>query len=188
MLAPLPIVDELKAIAIDTPCTVPWEGMSGDDRSRFCGQCRQRVFDLSTMTSAEAAELLSDPAGRPCVRLYRRPDGRVLTTDCPAGLRTRVWRRLRRRAAWAASLFAVLCLPACRIATQGLPGDIHADALGKLPAPNVDIQPCAEQAKGDERVPAEQSPPNALADFSRNEFNAWSISPRVDYPVERNKH
>ena len=52
---------------------------------------------------------------RPAVR---RPDGRVLTANCPGGLRVRVWQRLRRRAAWAASLFAFLLLPAC----QGVQG------------------------------------------------------------------
>ncbi len=44
----------------------------------------------------------------------------VLTADGPACVRVRVWRGLRRRAAWAASLFAMLLLPACR--TQG---DVH---------------------------------------------------------------
>jgi len=132
MPIPLPTFDALDSLTIDTPCTVPWAGMSGDDRSRFCGQCRQNVYDLSAMTTAEAAGLLADLAGRPCVRLYRRPDGRVLTADCPAGLRVRVWRRLRRRAAWAASLFAMLFLPACQT-TLGIPANAYSEAMNKLP-------------------------------------------------------
>jgi hypothetical protein len=120
MAIPLPALDALDAITIATPCDIPWGEMRGDDRFRFCGQCRRQVFDLSAMTTAEAKELLGDPGNLPCVRLYRRPDGRVMTADCPVGLRTRIWRRLRRRAAWAASLFAMLFLPACKTLSQGL--------------------------------------------------------------------
>ena len=143
----LPTLDTLDALTVATPCTVPWDEMSGSDRSRFCDQCRRQVFDLSALTTAEATELLSDPTGAPCVRLYRRPDGRVLTADCPVGLRTRVWRWLRRRAAWAASLFAVLFVPACRTATQGALGG----AYGNVPLP-ASLQDDAPGTKG--RPPA----------------------------------
>jgi hypothetical protein len=95
--------------------------MEGDDRSRFCADCRQPVFDLSELTTAEAAKLLSITESPPCVRFHHGPDGRVMTADCPAGLRVAIWRRLRRRAAWGASLFAVLFLQACRAATLGTP-------------------------------------------------------------------
>lgn len=122
MTIPLPTLAGLDPLVIPTPCTVPWGQLQGDDRSRFCGQCQRQVFDLSAMTTAETVELLSDPTNRPCVHLYRRSDGRVMTTDCPVGLRARVGRRLRRRAAWAGSLFAMLSLPSCRTAMQGSPG------------------------------------------------------------------
>ena len=120
MAIPLPTLDPLDAITIATPCTVPWREMRGDERSRFCGQCQKRVYDLSALTTAEATELLGDQGNRPCIRLYRRPDGRVLTADCPVGLSNRVWLRLQKRAAWAASLFAMLFLPACKQAFQGM--------------------------------------------------------------------
>jgi hypothetical protein len=134
MAIPLPIVDPLAAIAIATPCNVPWSEMRGDYRSRFCGQCRKKVFDLSALTTSEATELLGDPHSQPCVRLYRRPDGRVMTSDCPAGFRARIWRRLRRRGAWIASLFAMLFLPACRTTTQGvISPDYSAAVFSGLP-------------------------------------------------------
>src|SRR4051812_29388497 len=116
MPIPLPTLDALESLAIPTPCPVPWGGMRGDDQSKFCDRCRRQVFDLSALTATEAVELLAGPGGGPCVRLCRRPDGRVLTADCPGGVRVQVW--LGRRAAWAASLFAFLLLPAC----QGVQG------------------------------------------------------------------
>jgi hypothetical protein len=123
MVIPLTTVDPLGTITIATPCHVPWREMSGDHRSRHCRQCERQVYDLSAMTTAESLELFGDPTQRPCIRLYRRSDGRVMTADCPVGIRARIWRRLRRRAAWAGSLFAVLFLQSCRNYTQGLWGE-----------------------------------------------------------------
>ncbi len=65
--------------------------MEGDDRRRFCAQCKLHVHDVSKMTRDEAEQLMRGAAnGRVCVRLFRRADGTVLTRDCPVGLRKRV--------------------------------------------------------------------------------------------------
>lgn len=107
-----PSVSELDAIVIESPCTVPWASMAGDDVTRFCGQCRLNVHDVSQMTRAEAGELLRTTGRACCLRVWRRPDGRVITRDC-----NRVRRALRRRVqalrAAAASLFALLGLGGC---------------------------------------------------------------------------
>jgi hypothetical protein len=84
----------LENIAIAAPCTADWEQMVGDDRVRFCGQCEKNVYNLSAMPRDEAEALLGARDGRMCVRLYKRQDGTVLTTDCPVGVK----RRRRRRA------------------------------------------------------------------------------------------
>ena len=118
MTVPLPVVNALDAITIPTHCTVPWDEMAGDDRSRLCATCRCHVHDVSELTTDEALALLHEPGKPPCLRIYRRADGRVLTADC-ATQRERAWKWLRRRSAWAASLFAVLFLSGCRTATQG---------------------------------------------------------------------
>lgn len=85
----------LETIRIASPCTADWNAMSGDDRVRFCGECSKQVFNLSEMTRDEAQKLLAEQTGRTCVRLYKRPDGTVLTADCPVGL-ARVRQRMRR--------------------------------------------------------------------------------------------
>jgi hypothetical protein len=76
--------------------------MSGDDRARFCADCKLHVYNLSAMSREEALDLISRTEGRLCIRLYRRPDGTVLTRDCPVGLRAvrlRTARAARRVAA-----------------------------------------------------------------------------------------
>ena len=75
----------LTKVKIASPCSADWEGMFGDERKRFCGECKLNVYNLSGMTRREAEELLENSEGRLCVRYYQRSDGTVLTADCPVG-------------------------------------------------------------------------------------------------------
>jgi len=82
--------DEIDQIEISSPCTVPWAEMraaDGDGRVRFCGQCRQNVYNVEEMSRREARRLIAAREGRVCVRILRRPDGTVVTADCWARLR-----------------------------------------------------------------------------------------------------
>jgi hypothetical protein len=80
----LPLLDNIR---IASPCSESWEGMEGDERVRFCGGCSKFVYNLSSMTEREAQDLIAGNEGRLCVRLYRRKDGTVLTSDCEVGVR-----------------------------------------------------------------------------------------------------
>ena len=100
----LPILDQ---ISVASPCHVPWDQMQGDDRSRYCGQCRKNVFNIAAMTRDEATRLIAEREGNLCVRLYRRQDGTVLTSDCPVGIRL-VRQRIVRAAAAIAAVFVAL--------------------------------------------------------------------------------
>ena len=67
--------------------------MEGDDKERFCEACRLPVYNLSAMDVEEAAERICGDQERLCVRFYRRPDGTVLTQDCPVGVENARQRR-----------------------------------------------------------------------------------------------
>lgn len=75
-------LDNLK---IASPCSMSWNEMYGDDRKRFCGDCKLNVYNLSGMSRDEAERLLVNSEGSVCVRYYRRADGSILTVDCPVG-------------------------------------------------------------------------------------------------------
>ena len=82
--------DAIDQIEISSPCTVSWDQMraaGGDGRVRFCGQCRQNVYNVEAMTRVEAHRLIAVREGRVCLRILRRPDGTVVTADCWARLR-----------------------------------------------------------------------------------------------------
>ena len=76
--------DALDLVEIPIPCEVPWDSMPGDEQVRHCGQCRQNVYNVSAFTRAEAMKLLRT---RACLRIYRRPDSTVITSDCRERLR-----------------------------------------------------------------------------------------------------
>jgi hypothetical protein len=82
----------LKNIRVASPCSADWEQMYGDDRKRFCGDCKLNVYNLSGMSREEAEALIMNAEGRLCVRFYKRRDGSVITDDCPVG-----WARVKQR-------------------------------------------------------------------------------------------
>lgn len=100
----------LEQIQIASPCQASWASMQGDERTRHCGECKKDVHDLSKMTRREAEALVSSvgvDGHRPCIRMWVRADGTVITQDCPKGLeRARRW--LKKVGAAFGALFGVL--------------------------------------------------------------------------------
>lgn len=78
---------DLDVLEVETPCAVPWDSMQGDNRVRYCGHCRQNVYNIEALPRAEAVRLVGARQGTPCIRFYRRRDGTVVTADCWARLR-----------------------------------------------------------------------------------------------------
>jgi hypothetical protein len=93
----------LDRLQIAAPCSADWNRMSGNDQVRLCHLCNKNVYNISDMTMVEAEQLIRDSQQSPCVRLYRRKDGTVLTDNCPMGLR-----QLRRHA-----VLAIRTVAAC---------------------------------------------------------------------------
>ncbi len=94
-------------IRIAAPCTADWDRMAGDDRVRYCAECKLSVYNFSTMTDVEVRRIVAGRQGRLCARFYRRADGTMLTQDCPMGFRGTMLRASR---VAGAALAAVLSL------------------------------------------------------------------------------
>lgn len=97
----------LNNIKIASPCSADWNEMPGDERARFCGECKLNVYNLSGMSQSEAENLLIKSEGRLCVRFFKRSDGTILTKDCPVG-----WQAIRQRVSKMATAFASLMFAA----------------------------------------------------------------------------
>ena len=79
----------LEKIKIASPCKASWEQMAGDERIRHCAECDLDVYNFSAMTRRDVERLVREREGRLCARFYLRPDGTMLTQDCPVGFRAR---------------------------------------------------------------------------------------------------
>jgi len=123
--------DTLDLVEIPIPCEVPWDGMPGDDQVRHCGQCKQNVYNVSAFTRVEAMQLLRQ---RACLRIYRRPDNTVITSDCRARLRAA---RKRGLLVFAGALLVVLWAQICAqfVGMMGLKRLIGGGATMGEPAP-----------------------------------------------------
>jgi hypothetical protein len=91
-------------IEIAKPCKVPWNEMIGDDRTRHCLKCKKNVYNVENFSASEIRDLLAKPDSPPCLRIYKRSDGTVLTTDCPVGV-YEVWKK---RGLYAAVCFFII--------------------------------------------------------------------------------
>src|SRR3954468_21444310 len=78
------IKTNLDLIQIASPCSASWDEMVGDDRVRFCEQCKLSVYNVSDMGREEAeafilerstaGQVSSGTRARACLRLFRRAD------------------------------------------------------------------------------------------------------------------
>jgi len=119
----------LNSIRIASPCHVDWESMTGDERKRFCGDCKLNVYNISEMTKKDAANLIRESEGRVCLRLYRRQDGTVITDNCPVGLR-----KLRER------ILKVAAIVTAQLAIAGLLSS-HAQGCEPIDKSNIFAPP-----------------------------------------------
>jgi len=124
----LPVLDNIRVAA---PCTADWKQMTGDDRTRYCGECKKNVYNLSGMTRDEAEALLIERNGDLCVRYFQRNDGTILLADCPVGVKRR--RRRRLVAAGTAALIAGAAAGAAtRTRTPCVGGEMRMGAVGPM--------------------------------------------------------
>ncbi|NHZ93457.1 hypothetical protein F2P45_31300 [Massilia sp. CCM 8733] len=88
----------LHLVDIPVPCTASWEEMTGDVRVRHCEGCNKNVVNLSAMTAVEGAALIAENLnGELCVRMDKRHDGSVVSSDSGGPVRATArqpWRRL----------------------------------------------------------------------------------------------
>jgi len=82
----------MPALRIANPCSANWADMPGTDKVRHCPRCDLDVYNFSAMTQLEINQIVAARTGRLCARFYQRPDGTMLTENCPAGIRTGVLR------------------------------------------------------------------------------------------------
>ncbi len=116
----------LGSVRVSSPCSASWERMEGDDKVRHCESCKLNVYNLSGMGRKEAEILVAQSEGHACVRFYRRPDGTMLTNDCPVGIMA-LRKRMATTVACAGVMFLSLCSYASTIAHR-VPAELKPES------------------------------------------------------------
>lgn len=149
----------LANIRVASPCSADWAQMTGDDRSRHCGDCKKHVYNLSDMTRDEAEALIIAKEGRLCVRYFQRTDGTILLKDCAVGVS-----RKRRRRIVAIGAAAMVASGAA-YAYRTLTADGAVPAVGSLGMPEHYEKMGQVQAMPDEAPTALPDPPETLIEM-----------------------
>lgn len=121
----------LEDVRVASPCQADWNKMDGDAQARFCGSCAKHVYNLSSMTRAEAEQLVTEKEGQLCVRFYQRADGTMLTSDCNVGVAAFSMKLRDARF----SPLRLVAVAACAVAAL-LPASVRAqaaDAMQRMP-------------------------------------------------------
>lgn len=170
----------LAKVNVASPCTTRWDAMDGDDKARFCGQCEKHVYNLSAMTSDEAAALIRNTEGRLCVRYYRRADGTMLTADCPVGANAKRARTTRNIVALAG---AGAALAAYRLTGQKTDSPVTGTMI---PLPMATAEPTPEPAvMGKIAMPRPEAIMGEIAAPPRHELSEATMG--APMPIEQGR-
>jgi hypothetical protein len=126
----------LDRVSIPIQCHADWDLMSGDDRVRYCKVSEKSVYNLSALTRRQTETLVAEHGGKLCARIYQRPDGSILTQNCPHGIRGLTAKITRRAGAVLSVMLGVGILAAQSQATPPrqvpLPGNSFVQIEGVL--------------------------------------------------------
>lgn len=145
--------------------------MRGDERRRYCGQCRKHVYNLSAMTESEALDLVNAP-GKVCIRFYRRPDGSVMTSECGPGKRKR-WRGY----AW------MLAIVGLHLSTPGIRRAYAGDnPMQRAPVPEKTATPTPRESLG-RMTPDVESRYPPISSETQPDFFMGDVAAPSDHPT-----
>lgn len=105
-----------------SPCQSSWDKMTGSDSVRFCEKCKLQVYDFSKTEPSKAEEIIFKREGTKNFSLYKRRDGKYLTSDCPVALRNK-------QTLMVAGIVAVLLVMGCYIVLISMPPPPTANLL-----------------------------------------------------------
>ena len=122
------------SLTIASPCPAEWSQMDGDDHTRFCHACEKSVYNVETLSETEVRALVQDDT--PCLRLFKRFDGTLITKDCAVGVRIKLAKAHRNfyRVVAAAAVMAITAAAAvANIGRQRVDGSLAAErVVGKI--------------------------------------------------------
>jgi len=155
----LPVLGDASRSA--TPCSARAdEPTRGRGRARYCWRCGRDVYDIASLSPADARAVMGLPDGAPCPPLRVRRDGTVMKRDCPVAVRTIRVRRCLAAAGAVVALAAAVSVPWASV--HG-----HCDAAAERPRDRYEFLVRPNPTSPDSVVPGGANVPSGAAELVR---------------------
>jgi hypothetical protein len=102
-------------------CPFVWGDDSGKERVKYCTQCSAQVYNFTGFDMAEAQALIFKRENRENAPLYKREDGKFMTSDCPIAVKKQKDRTMLIGGAALALILLVVMVVASFLAPQPPP-------------------------------------------------------------------
>ncbi len=80
---PVKIIEPIKARKEVRSCPFSWTEDSSTERFKHCSKCQSTIYNLDGMEFSDAENLIFKRENRKKFVLFKRPDGKFMTSDCP---------------------------------------------------------------------------------------------------------
>lgn len=145
------------------PCSSIWDKLQGTDRVRFCNKCSLQVYDFSKVELPEAEEIIFQKEGKRQFVLFKRPDGKFLTANCPVAVKNRY-----------------MMITGIAVGIVVIGGLIVLMALNPPPKPAANPQPVTSGVSGSDNS-AENEKPAAKAPESSSASTSPAAEPQETF-------
>jgi hypothetical protein len=164
-------VKQISQYKLAAPCSSDWNDLIGTSRCRFCSACSLNVYDCSNMDQVEVEQLVLQKENKQSFVLYKRKDGRFLTSDCPVGQK-RVRSGMVTIASLAAAVVGAIAVGIWLVSNR--PAEPTDSSLGPvLQTSNFSAHQTKGTALGSSKLPGLTQPsPNANVSSGTSEVNS----------------
>lgn len=181
---PFQPIDDYKQAS---PCSARWESMEGTERVRYCKQCRLQIYDFTGMELPEAQELVFRREAKKDAVLYKRADGKFLTSDCPVAAQ----RKMTILVATAVGVVLVVAVLALLMLSPPPPKPTQAESTPAVKPAEAETSPSAQAPanfpqesigrRPSDLLPSPEmpSPPTATPSVTTPETGAPAAAPQV---------
>lgn len=80
---PQKIIEPIKAQRQVKTCPFSWTDDSSQDRFKYCSKCQRTIYNFEGIEIADAEKLIFTRENLKKFKLYKRPDGKFMTSNCP---------------------------------------------------------------------------------------------------------
>ena len=150
------LTQPIDSYRLAAPCDSDWSDLVGTDRCRFCSQCGLSVYDAAGIGADELNQAIFQKENKENYVLYKRKDGRFLTSNCPVGQK-----RIR------SGILTIACL------TLVLAGVIAVACWLGMNNNGRQSQTVTQSSNSLNKYPARQSKTNAVRESSSTPRLPW---------------